>query len=262
MKHFNFNLATWQAPHWVTIIAAAFVGAGLNYFEAIPTAQLVSALTTGAGLLALLKGALAAAVISAIGVALHMLPQPPSGGAGSGQTPAARIASATLAVFLLPFAVFIALLRRPLRSTGLVLIGATAAAACTPAQAANVISTIEGYLQYIGTFVSVAQGIWAVISPLLGPSAAPAANAQFQKAVNDVNDAAVAMEDVLSAARIANSPNPNVAALVAQCTAAVDAVVSAITQYSAPSSAFAASSPTRANLSTLSHMQSTIHGWR
>jgi hypothetical protein len=132
------------------------------------------------------------------------------------------------------------------------------ASGCTPAQAANAISTIDGYVQYVTSFVSVAQGIWAVISPLLGTSVAPAANAQFAKGITDVNDAAVALEDALSAARIANNPSPNVAAFVAQCTFAVDEVVAAISQYSTPST-----SSTRAttSLSTLQHMQSTMHAW-
>jgi hypothetical protein len=261
MKHFNFNLTTWKAPHWVMIIAAAFLGAALNYFEAIPSAQLVSALTTGAGLLALLKGAGAAAVISALGVALRMLPPPPPPPSSGTGNLAARAASATVAVFIVPFVLFTAFLRRPLRSTGLVLVGVAGASACTPAQAANVISTIEGYLQYVTTFIQVAQGIWAVISPLLGPDAAPAANEKFNTAVQALNDASVGMEDALAAARIANNPNPNLSALIAQCTAAADQVVAVIALYSAPAPAAAAATSARGSLSTLQHMQAAIHGW-
>jgi hypothetical protein len=130
--------------------------------------------------------------------------------------------------------------------------------ACTAAQAANIISTLESYLQYVSTFVSIAQGIWAVISPLLGSNVAPAANAQFNKAITDVQDASVAMEDALAAARVANNPNPNLSALVANCTSAVDEVAAAIAQYGAPS---ASTSKVGDQITTLEHMRVAIHGW-
>jgi hypothetical protein len=135
--------------------------------------------------------------------------------------------------------------------------GADLFTACTPAQAANVISTIEGYLTYAGTFIQVAEGIWAVLSPLLSASVAPAANVQFQKAITDLQDAQVAMEDGLQAAQIANSPNPNFATLIANCQSAVDEVVAAIAQYqTAPTTTKLGDS-----LSTLQHMQIQIHRW-
>lgn len=148
-------------------------------------------------------------------------------------------------------ALFILFLASCLGTTPVILSG------CTAAQAANVISTIEGYLQYVSTFVSVAQGIWAVISPLLGASVAPSANAQFAKAITDVNDASVAMQDALAAARAANNPSPDLTVLVAQCTAAVDEVAAAIAQYTAPASGRAT-----VDLTEVQHMQSAIHGWR
>lgn len=68
-----------QAPHWLMVIAMAFVGAALNYVQAEPASQLLTALTTTAGLLALGKGALVAGLISALGVAMKQLePTPPS----------------------------------------------------------------------------------------------------------------------------------------------------------------------------------------
>jgi hypothetical protein len=72
----------WKMPHWIMIIVMAFVGATLNYVEAVPSAQLLQDLATSAGLLALLKGALAAGIISALGVAMEQIRQtnPPPGG--------------------------------------------------------------------------------------------------------------------------------------------------------------------------------------
>jgi hypothetical protein len=132
-----------------------------------------------------------------------------------------------------------------------------AGAGCTPAQAANVISTIESYLQYVSTFVSVAEGIWQVLSPLLGTNA-PAANVQFNTAVQALNDATVAMEDGLAAAQAANTPAPDFATLITNCQAAVNQIVNIIALYSKP----APTSATGADLTTLSHMQSVIRGWK
>jgi hypothetical protein len=68
-----------QATHWLMVIAMAFVGAALNYVQAEPASQLLTALMTSAGLLALGKGALVAGLISALGVAMKQLePTPPS----------------------------------------------------------------------------------------------------------------------------------------------------------------------------------------
>jgi hypothetical protein len=136
--------------------------------------------------------------------------------------------------------------------------GTATVTSCTPAQAANVISTIEGYLQYVTTFIQVAEGVWSVISPLLGASVAPTANAQFAKAINDVTDACAALEDALAAAQAANNPSPNLSALVANCVSAVNEVVAAISQYNTPATP---STKSGASLSTLQHMQSVIGSW-
>lgn len=51
-------LAWWNAlPHWVVVVLLTVGGAAYNYVDSIPPAQLLAALSTSAGALALLKGA-------------------------------------------------------------------------------------------------------------------------------------------------------------------------------------------------------------
>jgi hypothetical protein len=57
-KWWHTILAYWNAlPAWVPAVVLAFLGAGYNYLDTIPTEQLLSALATWPGALALLKGA-------------------------------------------------------------------------------------------------------------------------------------------------------------------------------------------------------------
>lgn len=123
---------------------------------------------------------------------------------------------------------------------------------------ASIIAIASNYLTYVNTFVQVAQGIWSVISPLLGNTVAPAANVQFNKAVNDVNAACAALSEAIAAAQIANNPNPNLQALINDCVTAVDEVAAAIAQYQTTPSA---SANVGANITTLQHMVTVIHRW-
>ena len=124
------------------------------------------------------------------------------------------------------------------------------------ASLASIIAVAENYLQYVTTFVQIAEGIWNVISPLLGANA-PAANAQFAKAIVDVNNACAALSEAISVAQIANNPNPNLQALINDCVTAVDEVAAAIAQYQTVGTAKAG-----VDLTQISHMQAVIHRWR
>jgi hypothetical protein len=83
---FNFNFSTWKLPHFLTVlgatVGAAIAGAVVTYIEAVPAAQLLQALTTPAGISALLRGALSVGLIAGltalIGVAKQMLPTTPT----------------------------------------------------------------------------------------------------------------------------------------------------------------------------------------
>jgi len=85
--------AQFKLPHWVMIIVMAFVGAVLSYWNSNPTA-ILTAITTGAGWIALLKGGLAAGVIMAIGVAMVQVKQaqtpPPAAGFKGPEAPTKR----------------------------------------------------------------------------------------------------------------------------------------------------------------------------
>lgn len=126
------------------------------------------------------------------------------------------------------------------------------------ASLSSIISVAENYLTYISTFVQIAQGIWAVIAPLLSASVAPTANSQFAKAIVDVNSAAAVLSEAINAAQIAGNPNPNLQALINDCVSAVDEVATAISQYTATSGAIS----TKTDLTELTHMQTVIHRWK
>jgi hypothetical protein len=89
-------------------------------------------------------------------------------------------------------------------------------------------------LQYVTTFLQTAQAVWAVVSPLLGADVAPAANAQFAKALNDVSDAEATAQDALAAAAQLGQANPDLSVVTANLQAAVGEVVAAVTQYTSP----------------------------
>jgi hypothetical protein len=124
---------------------------------------------------------------------------------------------------------------------------------CTPAQAANVIDTIDSYLRYVSTFVQGAQVVWSVIAPLLGTSQA-AATAEFNRALASLTDAQVATEDALAAARAANQATPDLSAFLTSIQAAVAQVMDVVQKYSKPAGV-------GASVSTLAHQATVIASW-
>lgn len=70
---YNFDVRTWSAPHWLTVIGGAVGGAVVEYFATIPADELLSDITTSQGWLAIGKGALIAGLAAFIGVAKQIL---------------------------------------------------------------------------------------------------------------------------------------------------------------------------------------------
>ena len=73
LKHFNFNLTTWAAPHWLTLILTTITAALATYGMAIPPDQWIAALSTSAGLIAIGKGALVAVLVALVNLAKTQL---------------------------------------------------------------------------------------------------------------------------------------------------------------------------------------------
>jgi hypothetical protein len=73
MSGFNFNLTTWRAPHWLTVVGSAVGGAIVDYLMTIPAADLLTDLSTSTGWEALGKGALVAGLAALAGVAKTLL---------------------------------------------------------------------------------------------------------------------------------------------------------------------------------------------
>ena len=73
MTGFNFKLSTWTAPHWLVVAGSAIGGAVVNYVATVPASELLSDLTTQAGVIALAKGAAIAGIAALVGVAKTLL---------------------------------------------------------------------------------------------------------------------------------------------------------------------------------------------
>ena len=76
---FNFRVWTWTAAHWATVAGttagAAAAGAVVSYLETVPSAQLLTDLTTPAGLYALGHGAIVVGAIAALTAIANMAKQ-------------------------------------------------------------------------------------------------------------------------------------------------------------------------------------------
>lgn len=133
--------------------------------------------------------------------------------------------------------------------------------ACTPAQAANVQSTLSQLLSYAQTFVTVAQTVWAIVSGLLPATAQRAASQAFQDALVTVEGAIAETQDALA---IASNP-ANAATLLSNLQAAVATLVQVIDQYTTPTGAAVPLLKTTAQANLVAEMQHeavVIAGWK
>jgi hypothetical protein len=127
-------------------------------------------------------------------------------------------------------------------------------------------AAVAQIIQYVEDFLTGAQALWAVISPLLGASVAPQANLQFNNAVAAVTDASAALQDAVAAAAAAQQSTPNFSALIANVQAAVQQVVAIVAIYTvnpdAGTSSAAKASPPAQQLAEFNREAAVIAGWR
>lgn len=131
---------------------------------------------------------------------------------------------------------------------------------CTPAQAADIINTIAQLLAYAGNFISGAQAVWSVtISPFLRGDVKAKADAQFARGVQAVTDLVAATQEALAAARVANTPPPDVSQLVTNLQAAVLDLAKIVEMYAQPAMTSVRSG---AAVSSLTRQAQVIAAWR
>jgi uncharacterized integral membrane protein len=74
MQLFNFNLRTWSAPHWVTVLASTAGGALIGYLW--PLLQTGTLPESKEAWIAIGRGALIAVLAAVVSVAKTLLPAP------------------------------------------------------------------------------------------------------------------------------------------------------------------------------------------
>jgi hypothetical protein len=115
---------------------------------------------------------------------------------------------------------------------GVVATGA-AAEGCTAAQWANTLTAIQTVLQYISTYIPLAQSIWSWVIGLLPAAVQPAAQAAFNDAIGTLEGTAAAAQDAIAAGTTPTNP----AAILANLQAAAQAVANVIALYVIPGDA-------------------------
>jgi hypothetical protein len=95
----------------------------------------------------------------------------------------------------------------------------------------NPVEQIQTFEQGTIIVLNTAQAAWSVIQPLLPSSAVVAVTQQYENAVVAVNHAIQILNDAVTAALAAETPNPSFAVLMSAVTDAISQVLAIIDQY-------------------------------
>ena len=105
--------------------------------------------------------------------------------------------------------------------------------ACTqqPVFPTNVITAAQTAAQTATAVVADAQVAWPVVKAFLPLADQAAAEDAFNKAVFATNHSILALDDAISAAITANTPNPDFSALLSSLSGAVSQIVAVVQEF-------------------------------
>jgi hypothetical protein len=95
----------------------------------------------------------------------------------------------------------------------------------------NPVAEVQSFEQGVQIVLNDAQLAWTIVQPYLPPATAAAINAQFVKAVADVNHALSVLNDAVQVAVAAQTSNPDFSTMMAAVTDAIAQVLAIIDQY-------------------------------